>query len=244
MEDKQKGRMFFLLARAFNGWLHFCHATYQPAALESVDALSAAHRIPQLRSGESPASQCVKERCGDAGNFGSWGLSWGLVMGWSLKGMVGSRPPLPLRLVSFLCKSVLPSISLQNILCECVCGMWMQVTHVCICMSTCKSSCALHGGKRLLSGVFLNCFPYLLRKGLSVNLEFPNLSNLVSFLRESTTSAELLRLLPSLHDFYVRWRLQTGLYDVRTSYCPCLFIQLPSITHPFCLVCWQRGEAY
>lgn len=172
----------YLLARAFNGWLHFCHATYQPATLESVDAQREAHRILQLRSGESPASQRVKERCRGAGNFGSWGLSWGLVMGRSLKGMVGPRPPLPLCIVSFLCKSILPSISLQNILCECICGMWMQVTHVCMCMSTCKSSCALYGGKRLLPGVFLNCFPYLLRKGLSLNLECPNLSNLVSYL--------------------------------------------------------------
>lgn len=209
-----------------------------------MNALSTAHRIPQLRSGESPASQCVKERCGGAGNFGSWGVSWDLVMGRSLKGMAGPRPPLLLCLVSFLCESILPSISLQNILCECVCGMWMQVTHVCMCMSTCKSSCALYGAKRLLSGVFLKGFPYLLRKGLSLNLEFSNLSNLVSFLGKSSTSAELLRLLPSLHDFYVRWRLQTGLYDVRTSYCPRLFIQPPSITHLFWLVCLQRGEAY
>lgn len=165
--------------------------------------------------------------------------SWeGLWRGWLGPGV------LFLCLVSFLCKSILPSIALQNILCECVCGMWMQVTHVCMCMSTCKSSCALSGGKRLLSGVFLKGFPYLLRKGLSLNLEFSNLSNLVSSLGESSTSAELLRLLPSLHDFYVRWGLQTGLYDVRTSYCPRLFFQPPSITHPLWLVCLQRGEAY
>lgn len=233
----------YLLAGAFNGWLHFCHATYQPAALESVVALSAAHRIPQLRSGKSPASQCVKQRGRGAGNFGSWGLSWGLVMGRSLKGMVGSWPPLPLCIVSFLCKSILPSISLQNIMYECVCGMGMQVTHVCMCVSICKSSCALHGGKRLLSGVFLNCFPYLLRKGLSLNLEFPSLSNLVSFLGESTTSAELLRLAAKsawllCETKSPNWPLWCQNKLLSTPLSPTLFIQLPSITHPLWLVGW------
>lgn len=68
-------------------------------------------------------------------------------MGRSLKGMVGSRPPLPLCIVSFLCKSILTSISLQNI-CMNAYVPWECKSHMFACACALASPAALYLEKR------------------------------------------------------------------------------------------------